>query len=275
LNEAALTLMAVHAHPDDEASSTGGILARYSAEGIRTVLVTCTNGELGDGNGGVKPGDAGHDDVMVVATRRRELERSCEILGVTDLELLGYPDSGMMGWPQNDAEGCFWKTPVEEAAGRLSKLLEAYRPQVVVTYDANGFYGHPDHIQAHRITVAALETTPIPDKLYFPGIPKSGMAEFRDTLLSANVELPEIAEDEDWDFGVDDELISATVDCTDFVRLKYAALEAHASQIDNAFFLRLGIDLFSKLMGREMFVRAFDRTGAPTPEGDLFAGLRE
>ena len=275
MNEAALTLMAVHAHPDDEASSTGGILARYSAEGIRTVLVTCTNGELGDGNAGAKPGDAGHDGVSVVATRRRELEKSCEILGVTDLELLGYPDSGMMGWPQNDAEGCFWKTPVEEAAARLSKLLEIYRPQVVVTYDANGFYGHPDHIQAHRITVAALETTPIADKLYFPGIPKSGMAEFRDALRGASVELPEIAEDEDWDFGVDDELISAVIDCADYARLKYAALAAHASQMDNAFFLRLGVDLFSKLMGREMFVRAFDRTGAPTPEQDLFAGLRE
>ena len=275
MTKANLTLMAVHAHPDDEASSTGGILARYSDEGIRTVLVTCTNGELGDGRDGRKPGDAAHDEASVVATRRLELEKSCEILGVSDLELLGYHDSGMMGWPQNQAEGCFWNTPVAEAAGRLSELLERYRPQVVVTYDANGFYGHPDHIQAHRITVAALEATAIPDKLYFPGIPKSGLAEFRDTLTSAGVEGPDAAEEEDWDIGVDDELISATVDCTEFAVRKYAALEAHASQMDNGFFLRLGVDVFSKLMGREMFVRAFDRTGSPTPEDDLFAALRE
>jgi LmbE family N-acetylglucosaminyl deacetylase len=274
VTRAELTLMTVHAHPDDEASSTGGILARYSTEGVRTVLVTCTNGELGDDKDGAKPGDAGHDEASVVVTRHRELEESCAILGVTDLELLGYHDSGMMGWPQNDAEGCFWNTPVAEAAGRLSELLERYRPQVVVTYDANGFYGHPDHIQAHRITVAALEMTSIPDKLYFPGVPKSGLAEFRETLRSADVEGPEVVDEDDWDFGVDDELISATVDCTDFAARKYAALAAHASQIDNAFFLRLGVDVFTKLMGREMFVRAFDRTGSPTPEDDLFAALR-
>jgi LmbE family N-acetylglucosaminyl deacetylase len=275
VSRAALTLMAVHAHPDDEASTTGGILARYSAESLRTVVVTCTNGELGDGHEASKPGDAGHDEALVVATRRRELESSCEILGVTDLELLGYHDSGMMGWPQNDAEGSFWTTPVAEAAERLSELIELYRPQVVVTYDANGFYGHPDHIQAHRITVAALEATPVPDKLYYPAIPKSGLAEFREALLRAGVEAPDIDQDEDWDFGVDDELISATVDCTAYAAMQYSALEAHASQIDGTFFLRLGVDLFSKLMGHEKFVRAYDRTGAPTPEDDLFAGLRE
>ena len=101
--ERPLTLMAVHAHPDDEAISTGGILARYSAEGVRTVLVTCTNGELGDAPGGIKPGEPGHDEAVVVPLRRKELEASCEVLGVTNLELLGYHDSGMEGWPQNDA----------------------------------------------------------------------------------------------------------------------------------------------------------------------------
>jgi len=269
--------MAVHAHPDDEASSTGGILARYAAEGVRTVVVTCTNGELGDGHGASKPGDSGHDETEVVVTRRKELEKSCEVLGVTALELLGYRDSGMMGWPQNETEGCFWNTPVAEAAGRLSQLMESYRPQVVVTYDENGFYGHPDHIQAHRITVAALEATSVPDKLYYPAIPKSGLAEFAEMLKRAGVETPaEIeAESEGWDFGVADELISATVDCSDYVERQYEALAAHASQTDNAFFLRLDLDLFSRFFAREMFVRAYDRTGAPTPEDDLFAGLRE
>src|SRR5277367_439698 len=108
--------MAVHAHPDDEASTTGGILASYAAEGITTVLVTCTDGSCGDGPGGVKPGEPGHDPAAVVATRQRELQASCAILGVDVLELLGYRDSGMMGWPSNDAPGAFWTTPVEEAA---------------------------------------------------------------------------------------------------------------------------------------------------------------
>jgi LmbE family N-acetylglucosaminyl deacetylase len=128
-----LTLMAVHAHPDDEASSTGGILAKYGAEGVRTVLVTCTNGELGNAPDGTEPGQPGHDEELVTAHRRAELEKSTELLGVSDVELLGYHDSGMMGWPQNDDPGAFWQTPVEEAAGRLASLIEAYQPDVVVT----------------------------------------------------------------------------------------------------------------------------------------------
>src|SRR3954466_12375082 len=111
-----LTLMAVHAHPDDEATGTGGVLARYAAEGLTTVLVTCTDGRCGDGPGGVKPGEAGHDPDAVVAMRQAELEASCAALKVTHLELLGYGDSGMVGWAANDAPGAFWGTPVSEAA---------------------------------------------------------------------------------------------------------------------------------------------------------------
>ena len=165
--ERPLTLMAVHAHPDDEAIGTGGVLAKYSDEGVRTVLVTCTNGELGDAPGGLKPGDPGHDEDVVVPLRRRELEASCNVLGVSKLELLGYHDSGMEGWPQNDAPGSFWRTPVEEPAARLAELMRTYEPQVVVTYDENGFYGHPDHIQANRVTRAALEQSGIAAKLYY------------------------------------------------------------------------------------------------------------
>src|SRR5690349_1107094 len=106
-----MTLMVVHAHPDDEALGTGGVLARYADEGIRTVLVTCTNGELGDGDGGVKPDDPKHDAAAVAAERREELKASCAVLGVTHLEMLGYHDSGMKGWPQNTAPASFWTTP--------------------------------------------------------------------------------------------------------------------------------------------------------------------
>lgn len=110
-----LTLMAVHAHPDDEATGTGGVLARYAAEGIRTVLVTCTDGGCGDGPGGAKPGDPGHDPAAVALMRRQELEASCEALKISDLEMLDYADSGMIGWPSNDAPGSFWQTPWRKA----------------------------------------------------------------------------------------------------------------------------------------------------------------
>ena len=170
-----LTLMAVHAHPDDEATGTGGILGRYAAEGIRAVLVTCTDGGCGDGPGGAKPGDPGHDPAAVAELRLRELEASCEVLKVGHLETLGYADSGMMGWPANDLPGSFWNTPVDDAAARLGELMLKYRPDVVVTYDENGFYGHPDHIQAHRITMAALELTGVAAKVYWTTAPRSMM----------------------------------------------------------------------------------------------------
>jgi LmbE family N-acetylglucosaminyl deacetylase len=268
-----LTFMAVHAHPDDEASSTGGVLARYAAEGITTVLVTCTNGELGNAASGAAPGEEGHDEDQVVAHRRAELEASCQILNVTHLELLGYHDSGMMGWPQNDAPEAFWKTPVAEAAAKLADLIEHYKPQVIATYDERGFYGHPDHIQANRITLAAWGMTDIPQKLYYPIIPKSAMATFRETLESAGAEPPQEAEDLA-DMGTDDELIGAVIDCSDYSETKFKALEAHGSQTDNSFFLDLGLETFKKVFSVEVFLRMFDKTGASGIEDDLFAGLR-
>ncbi|HUE59405.1 MAG TPA: PIG-L family deacetylase [Acidimicrobiales bacterium] len=282
-----LTLMVVHAHPDDEAISTGGILARYGDEGIRTVLVTCTDGSAGDGPGGVKPGEPGHDPEAVAGMRLQELERSCKALGVKHLEMLGYTDSGMMGWPQNDAPGSFWRTPVPEAAAKLAVLIERYEPQVVVTYDSNGFYGHPDHIQAHRITMAAVESTGVPDKLYFTAVPKSWFAELGKRLTELGIEFPspEVrpedaavpAEDqssgpEEW--GTPDEEVTTVVDVADVVDQKYESLVAHSSQSDNIFFLQMGREAFGEVMTREAFVRVIDRTEASVPEDDLFAGLR-
>ena len=268
-----LTLMAVHAHPDDEASSTGGILAKYASEGVQTVLVTCTNGELGNAPDGTAPGAPGHDPAFVTAHRREELENSRRLLGITDLELLGYHDSGMMGWPQNDAPQAFWRTPVEDAAARLAGLITKYEPDVVVTYDPNGFYGHPDHIQAHRITVAAVAMTGTSKKLYYPVIPLSAVEGFTAVLRNAGVQPPQEATDS-LDFGTPDELIGAYIDCSPFAETKFRAIEAHSSQTDNTFFLDLGLDLFKQLFSIEAFVRAQDSTGHPTPEDDLFAGLR-
>jgi len=272
-----LTLMAVHAHPDDEASGTGGLLARCAAEGIRTVLVTCTDGACGDGPGGVKPGEQGHDPAEVVTMRARELEASCAVLSVSHLELLGYADSGMMGWPANDAPGSFWTTPVSEAAARLGELMERYRPDVVVTYDPNGFYGHPDHIQAHRITMAAVAATDVPAKVYWSTWPRSKMQEFAQMMREYGVDWDEPEPSADGqmpEIGAPDDEITTWLDNTEFAGQKFDALEAHASQGENIFFLRMGKDLFARLMGIETFIRVQDSTGAATPEDDLFAGLR-
>ena len=268
-----LTLMAVHAHPDDESLGTGGVLAKYADEGVRTVLVTCTGGELGDGPSGAKPGEPGHDPADVAAARRRELQASCDILGVGHLELLGYRDSGMVGWPQNDDAEAFWNTPVEAAAARLGGLMERYRPQVVVTYDENGFYGHPDHVQAHRVTMAATDATGIPDKVYFTAMRRSDVAGFGRLLAEHGLELPgPVAEEPE--FGTPDELVAATVDCTAVAGRKFDSLAAHSSQADNIFFLGLGREVFGAAFAHEAFVRARDRTHGPIPEDDLFAGLR-
>ncbi|MEU9381397.1 PIG-L family deacetylase [Streptomyces sp. NPDC048279] len=277
MNDRPLTLMAVHAHPDDEATSTGGVLARYAAEGMRTVLVTCTDGACGDGPGGVKPGEPGHDPAAVATLRRQELEASCEILKISDLEMLGYGDSGMMGWASNDAPGAFWRTPVEEGAARLAELIRQYQPDVVVTYDENGFYGHPDHIQANRITMAALEMTESASKVYWTTMPRSAMQRFGEVMREFGEDMPEpdpaeaaaLAE-----IGLPDDEITTWVDTTGFGGQKFDSLAAHASQGENIFFLRMGKERFTELMGVETFVRVHDTTGADLPEDDLFAGLR-
>ncbi|MEU6387999.1 PIG-L family deacetylase [Streptomyces sp. NPDC046939] len=272
-----LTLMAVHAHPDDEATGTGGVLARYAAEGVRTVLVTCTDGACGDGPGGVKPGEPGHDPAAVAAMRRRELEASCDVLKISDLEMLGYADSGMMGWATNDAPGSFWRTPVDEAAARLAALMRHYRPDVVVTYDENGFYGHPDHIQAHRITMAALEMTELTPKVYWTTVPRSGMERFGEIMREFGEDVPEPDPEEGAatvEIGLPDDEITTWVDTTAFSGQKFDALAAHASQGENIFFLKMGKERFAELMGMETFLRVQDPTNTPIPENDLFAGLR-
>jgi LmbE family N-acetylglucosaminyl deacetylase len=181
----------------------------------------------------------------------------------------------MMDWPTIDAPDSFWSTPVDEAAGRLSELMRQYQPDVVVTYDENGFYGHPDHIQAHRITMAAVAETGIPAKVYWTTVPKSAFEEFGRLMRELGADWDEPTEDQPGpEIGLPDEAITTWVDASGFGSQKYAALEAHASQQENIFFLRMGVERFTELMGKETFVRVHDRTGAPLPERDLFDGLR-
>jgi len=264
------TLMAVHAHPDDEVMSTGGVLAQAAEQGIRTVLVTCTGGEQGDGAGGAKPGEDGHDEQAVREVRLAELRRSAEHLGIEHVELLGYRDSGMPGWPANEHPEAFRNIPVEQAARPLIALMERYRPDVVVTYDENGGYGHPDHIQAHRVAVHATEATGIPAKLYYTAVPREQAREFfkraREFSPDFDFELPP-------DFGTPDELVTTIVDVSPYVAHKRKALEAHASQGDSAFMRRLPAEVQRELFGQEAFVRRLSRVPAPDREDHLFAGI--
>ncbi len=272
-----LTLMAVQAHPDDESSSLGGVLARYAAEGVRTIVVTCTNGEFGDGPGGVKPGQAGHDEESVAATRMAELRAACSALGVGHLELLGYHDSGMADWPYKERPDAFCNVPIGQASARLGKLLEHYQPHVVVTHDDHGGYNHPDHVHASRITVAAVEGRDIPEKLYFTARRLSDFQRIRAAMAEAGGDVPGPPRIEpEWLRRMEDleRRITTTVDTTAVIGDKRAALASHASQVNESWFRRVPPELFAEVFGHESFVRARDATGAGTPEDDLFAGLR-
>jgi mycothiol conjugate amidase Mca len=280
--------MAVHAHPDDEAIGTGGILARAAAEGIRTVLVTCTGGEVGE----INP-ETQADPETLAEIRERELRAACEILNVSHLELLGYRDSGMAGTADNEHPDSFAQADLDHATARLVTLVRKYRPSVIVTYNENGFYGHPDHVNAHRIAAAAYDLAAAPDhhsedgaepwapsKLYYTAVSRSEMAQFRARLQEAGIDFSggdsDAAEtDESASWGTPDELITTVVDVSAHVRQKRQALFAHATQMGpEVFFARMPEPLFHHVFGRESFQLAKSRIAATPPESDLFDGLR-
>jgi LmbE family N-acetylglucosaminyl deacetylase len=272
-----LTMMAVHAHPDDEASSTGGVLATYAAQGIRTVLVTCTKGEFGDAQGGVKPGQDGHDEREVARQRLAELRESCAILGVTNLELLGYHDSGMPEWDYKDRPDAFCNIPQAKVAERITGLIEQYRPQVLITYDDQGPYQHPDHLHASLCAQAAFADSGIPAKLYLSALRGSDFRKVWDALRELGEEVPDFRsmDPEALRRGEESELrITTTVDIRPVLGRKRDALFAHGSQISESWFSKLPPEVAEVTFGRESFIRASDTTGAPLPEHDLFAGLR-
>jgi LmbE family N-acetylglucosaminyl deacetylase len=270
------TLMAVHAHPDDESSSTGGILAKYADEGLRTVVVTCTRGEYGDAPGGVKPGTPGHDPEAVASIRLGELERACALLGVHRLELLGYHDSGMVDWDYRNSADAFCNVPIEVAADRLVLLFEKHRPDVVVTYADDAGYDHPDHVHTTRVTMAALERSDIPKKAYWSLIRASSFLRLREFLAEQGVdfEFPDPAPEIVVRMRELEESITTTIDVRPFVERKRAALRLHASQIEESFFAKLPAEAFLTIFAEEDYIRVRDTTAASLPEGDLFNGLR-
>ncbi|MFF9086976.1 N-acetyl-1-D-myo-inositol-2-amino-2-deoxy-alpha-D-glucopyranoside deacetylase [Streptomyces sp. NPDC014991] len=274
-------LLLVHAHPDDESINNGATMARYAAEGAHVTLVTCTLGERGEV---IPPELRQLTGPALGAHRRGELAAALGALGVTDARLLGgagrYGDSGMMGIADNDDPGCFWQADVDEAAGHLAEVILEVRPQVLVTYDDNGGYGHPDHVQAHRVAMRAVELADERGhrvaKVYWNRVPRS-VAEAAFARL--HDELPALSFDkgasvDDVPGVVDDERITTTVDGTAYAAAKAAAMRAHVTQIEVAEpYFALSNALAQPLFTTEYYelVRGSGQRG----ETDLFAGVEE
>lgn len=279
-----LSLLAVHAHPDDESITTGGTLARYASEGVRTTLVTATRGEVGEILD--KELDPVEAAPRLAGIREAELRKACEILGVGELVFLGYEDSGMPGLPRNREKQVFWQADEEEATGRLIEVIRRVKPQVVVTYNEIGGYGHPDHINTHRVAVAAFFNAGNterfaggdpwrPSKLYYTAFPASVIKEFAEAMQRAGVEKRFSRDGEPPPFAVGDERVTTRLDIQPFLDKKIAAMRAHRTQIpEDSWFMKIRDALGPAAWATEYYERVRSRVEAPTPENDLFAGLR-
>ncbi|MFJ9892017.1 N-acetyl-1-D-myo-inositol-2-amino-2-deoxy-alpha-D-glucopyranoside deacetylase [Streptomyces sp. NPDC091280] len=276
-------LLLVHAHPDDESINNGATMAKYAAEGALVTLVTCTLGERGEV---IPPALRQLTGAALGDHRAGELAAAMGELGVGDFRLLGgagrYRDSGMMDTPDNDDPDCFWRADVDEAAGHLVEVIREVRPQVLVTYDPDGGYGHPDHIQAHRVALRAAELAADAGqsiaKVYWNRAPRTvvrdGFARLRDALP----ELPFTASAtlDDVPGVVDDGRITTAIDGTAYTAAKTAAMRAHATQLEVAPdepYFALSNHLAQPILTTEYYELAKGEPGGPAPETDLFEGL--
>jgi LmbE family N-acetylglucosaminyl deacetylase len=253
------TVVFLHAHPDDESIATGGSIARAVDEGHRVVLVMATDGRHGE-----KPDDLA--DESLVDRRRRETQASARTLGVEDVRWLGYHDSGMTGWPQNDEPGAFMRADIDDASARLADILDEVAADVLVCYDWHGGYGHPDHIQVHRVghraagvcaqrgrVVRLLESTMNRTRLTKMMSENPGNEEFD----------PDQPADDGNPFGSTEDEITMAVDVSPYVETKRASIACHRSQItDSSFFLQMPPEVFAMAFGTEWFIEPGEPGGA-------------
>ncbi len=277
-----LVLMAVHAHPDDESLSTGGTLARYAAEGTETVVVCATKGEEGELlNPALDPSEL-PDDITLV--RMKEFEEARKVLKIGRVYFLGYRDSGMEGTASNAHPEALKNADIEEATERLVRIIREVRPQVIVTYNEKGLYGHPDHIAANRITLSALQASGdksrypqipwppwSPKKLYYTAIPKSRLIKMKKILEDRGDEV-----NFNIDFlGTPDEKITTRIDVSRFLDQKLKAIYSHNSQIGpNSFVSRMSEPLRNEVLSSEPFVCIMGCQDGANGEDDLFQGIR-
>jgi mycothiol S-conjugate amidase len=289
-----LRLMAVHAHPDDESSKGAATMARYVREGVEVLVVTCTGGERGDV---LNPKLADDPDILahLPEIRRAEMERAREILGVRQA-WLGFVDSGWVedydpDDPSGLPEGCFARQDVDAAAEPLIKLIREFRPHVVVTYDEEGGYPHPDHIQCHRVSMAAFDAAGDIEKLPEAGEPwqplklyyhvsftRRQFVALHEACLAAGIESPYGEMMQNWPEDRPDkgERITTQVPCADYFPVRDDALRAHATQIDpDGGWFRAPLHVRQKAWPTEDYQLMRSFVDSPTPEEDLFGGVRE
>ncbi len=291
-----LRLLAVHAHPDDEASKGAAMMASYAASGVEVMVATCTGGERGDIQNPALVGEP-HSARDMGGARRREMAKAAKILGI-EHQWLGFTDSGL---PEGDPlpslpVNCFASKPLEVAAAPLVRLIRRFKPQVVVSYDENGGYPHPDHIMAHKVTVEAfhaagdLQKYPgtgepwEPSKLYYDlafnpqrfralhyALQEAGLASPYAERIAAWLE----ADTEGHTPPVSKHPATTQIDCGDYFETRDDALRAHATQVDpDGFFFAVSPAMQRKVWPWEDYSLIESRVPATGPENDLFAGLR-
>ncbi len=264
------TILAFHAHPDDESVSTGVTLAKYADEGHRVIVVTATDGSAGEIHNYENPEEL---FPKLAEMRKEELEKSLDALGVKEYEWLGYKDSGMMGTEENNDPDCFWRQDYFAPVGKLVTEIRKYKPDVLITYDPFGGYGHPDHIQTHRVGTAAFfaagdvdkfplkdgEEVWIPERLYFNAWSKSRIQARRTQMYEAGI----LTEDEFNAFnpiGSDNEDIDVEVDGTKYIEHKIKSMKAHRSQFkDDWWGFNIPVEFQKDFLGYENYILAFNR----------------
>jgi N-acetyl-1-D-myo-inositol-2-amino-2-deoxy-alpha-D-glucopyranoside deacetylase len=280
-------LLLVHAHPDDETINNGVTMAKYAKDGAQVTLVTCTRGEEGEVLVAELSNLASDKDDKLGQHREIELKDAMAHLGISDFRFLGAPnkkwrDSGMMGTPQNDRKDVFWQSDLEEAANELVKIILEIKPQVLITYDEFGGYGHPDHIKAHRVAMRAAEIAAINgwkiEKIYWNTMPRSVIQMGIEKMKEVGSDFFGAESADDLPFAKPDELVTSVVHASEYVPQKLAAMKAHATQIavDGPFFA-LSNNLGLSVWGDEYYTIVKGEKAAPFDENgrelDLFAGI--
>jgi len=272
-------MLVVFAHPDDEAFATGGTLAKYASAGVRTTLVCATRGEVGEIS----------DPVLATpntlpSVREQELLCSAETLGIEEVVFLGYRDSGMIGTPDNEHPDAFILADEEEVIAKLVGIMRQVKPQIVLTFEPNGGYGHPDHIAIHNHTVSAFHKATQEDygvelgeawrsdRLIYTAIPKSFFMDMRSRLQGLGEDTSDLDRFDETGFVWPDDQVDVEVDVSEVVDRKWSALQCHQTQFgpDNLF-RRLPDEDAKALMSREYFAIAWPEISREEPGSDLFA----